>query len=282
MIGILTFQKFHGRRIGAIGSSVIRGDWICETDEEFEIYQEGKKYDVVIFQKVYWKEYLEIYKGIKILDLCDPDWMSGQMNLKELSLLVDAITTSTPTLKEYVEQIVETPVYYVPDRIKLSFFKHRKKHVAKARNVIWFGYYHNLKNVIGQVLPGLKRLGLNLVIISNNEYRMMNDYRLQIENRKFIWETLNYDLMAGDILINPQPLNNIYKFKSNNKNLIAAACGIPVANDADELKKLIDPEERQKRADLDYKELVEKWDVKISGRQIKDIINEINGKKNIV
>ena len=70
-IGIITFQMRHGRAAQSIGSSVIRGDWLAAADSDFEIWTEGKKYDAMIFQKVYWDEFIKLYDGIKIWDR---DW----------------------------------------------------------------------------------------------------------------------------------------------------------------------------------------------------------------
>ena len=68
-----TFEKFHNRKLGSIGSSRIRARWVWEAWPEAEEYQIGKYYDVMIFQKVYQIEYAKSLKGIKILDIADPD-----------------------------------------------------------------------------------------------------------------------------------------------------------------------------------------------------------------
>ena len=87
-VGILTFGRKHGRKTGTIGSSILRGHWLQEHWEGSELWTEGRKFDAILFQKVYWKEYFDVYDGVKILDLCDPDWLGpavppGEMLLEE-------------------------------------------------------------------------------------------------------------------------------------------------------------------------------------------------------
>jgi len=66
-------QNNEGRK--DIGSSRIRGEWLANNCGDTEIFIQGKAYDVVIYQKAYWVEHAKLFKGIKILDLCDPDWL---------------------------------------------------------------------------------------------------------------------------------------------------------------------------------------------------------------
>jgi len=73
--GILLFEKWHGKE--NIGSSRIRGHWLVKywsevepRDMELELFKQGAKYDFVIFQKVYWLDFVKEFNGIKILDLC--------------------------------------------------------------------------------------------------------------------------------------------------------------------------------------------------------------------
>ena len=72
-IGILTFEQFHGRK--DIGSSRIRAKWVINHWPEAEEFVFGQKYDVVIYQKAYWLEHAQEFKGLKILDICDADFL---------------------------------------------------------------------------------------------------------------------------------------------------------------------------------------------------------------
>jgi len=110
---------------------------------------------------------------------------------------------SSEGIYKFVKKIVKVPCFYIPDRVDLDFFDKPKKHVGKAETVVWFGYYHNAKEILPMVLPSLARLRLKLLVVSNNEFNPVNTYGVEIENRKFSWETIKFDLTYGDIVINP-------------------------------------------------------------------------------
>jgi len=281
-IKIITFARRHGRDIGSIGSSVIRGQWIVKYWPEASLWSEGQKSDVLIFQKVYWQEMMACYPGIKILDLCDPDWLSGDLEIRKISKMVDAITCCSPGIYGFVKKISMAPVYLIPDRVDLDFAGgYKKEHIGKAKSVIWFGYSHNFRAVLPQIMPSLVRMGLDLVVVSNEDFIPIMDYGVRIDNRKFSWETAKYDLTFGDIIINPQPFQQEprYKYKSINKTLIAWALGMPVADTLDDLKRFLDADERKKEVALRESELKEKWDIKISVEEFKKIIYEISDRR---
>ena len=83
-VSILTFDKWHGRRIGTIGSSIIRARWLLPHWPEAKLWTHGMRADVYIFQKVYWPAFMKDCQGIKILDLCDPDWFNNKNNFGAL------------------------------------------------------------------------------------------------------------------------------------------------------------------------------------------------------
>ena len=70
-IGICTMEKFDNRVVNSVGSSRIRVRWLLKYWPEAEEYIIGKEYDVLIFQKVYWKPMMQSFEGIKILDICE-------------------------------------------------------------------------------------------------------------------------------------------------------------------------------------------------------------------
>lgn len=281
--GIVTFAKRHGRDIGTIGSSIIRGKWIVENWPEAELWEEGMKTDALVFQKVYWEEMLDVYPGIKILDLCDPDWIKPHpegFDVVRMSEKFDAITCSSEGLHGFLSKICKCPVYFVPDRVSLEFVGQPKQHQGRAKKVVWFGYSQNAKQVIPMILPSLARNDLSLVVVSNQDYNASNTYGVDIENRRHNWATLKWDIQYGDMVINPQPPQlKLFKFKSKNKTYLSWALGMPVAETAEDMEKFLDPDERQKEADKRRKEVEEKWDVKISVDQMKEIIQECAKRK---
>jgi len=266
-VGFVLFERWHGRP--HIGSSMIRGRWLIKYWREAEIFTQGRKYEAVIFQKVYWLAYCKKFKGIKILDLCDPDWLQGQL-MVELFPHLDAITTSTQVLADEVREMTDKPVYCVPDRMDLDFFRgYRKRHEGRAKSVVWFGYAHNLKP-LDMAVPYLKRYGLDLYVISD----LHPIYHKAKDNIKFEIGTVNREIIRHDFVVFPHYKEGKFRYKSNNKTLWAWALGMPVATVPEDLEKFLDPQNRQREADRRMKEVREKWDVRLSVRQMKDIIQK--------
>ena len=149
-VGIFTFAKAHKRDPEKIGSSAWRGSWYWENWPEAEEYVEGKKYDVVIFQKV-WKE--ELYKyvdAIKILDLCDPEWMTADWPIMYMAELLDAIVVSSEGLYNALKAMgVEKhcELVWIDDRVDMSKIQTVKRPERKMKTAGWFGYHKNGENV---------------------------------------------------------------------------------------------------------------------------------------
>ena len=276
-IGIITFSKFNGREL--TGSSKIRGQWLQNHWKEAELFKMGKKYDVVIYQKAYWVEHAKIFDGIKILDLCDPDWLHWGYRTIEMIEEVDAITTSTEALAIQIRKFTNKPVQCIPDRIDLDEIKEIKVHEGKAKKVAWFGYSTGFP-MLRPAVHHIKKMLLGLIVISDKGFMPPtgND-GLDLTNYPHKWETIYKDLLEADIIINPQSKNGKWQYKSNNKTLLAWALGIPVAEDIDELKRFMEVEERIKESEKRKKEIDEKWDIKYSVNEFKELIDVLHSNK---
>lgn len=272
-VGIYLFEQFHGR--SGVGSSRIRGHWIANNWPEAEIYVTGRDYDVMIYQKVYHIEHARSFKGFKILDLCDPDWLHWGYKTKEMIEEVDAVTTSSEMLRLAVKQFTDKPVVCIPDRIDLSLFDKKKVHEGDAKSAVWFGYSDNYE-VLDQVVLPLKKAKLDLVVVSDGLYAVPSVFQKDVSVTNYKWkdEFAYANIITGDIALNPRKTSGKWKFKSDNKTFLAWALGLPVATDASELKRFISCEERIKEVELRTKELQDKWDIKYSIQQFKELIND--------
>lgn len=285
-IGIFSFESFENRQKDSVGSSRIRCTWLMNHWPEAEPYKIGKKYGVIIFQKVYFPRLFKEFDGIKILDICDPDWLEGKA-VKESIDLCDAVTTSSQALAEFIYKMTDKPVIWIDDRIDLDLHKERKQHVGLAKTAIWYGYHNNHKMIDG-TLSTLKRLGLQLTVISDMPYYPtksvagVDDEWLNknVKNFKYDPLTINADLVAGDIVLNPKSDQGKFKFKSENKTHIAWALGMPVAKDAEQLEYFMDPEARQREAEKRLQEIEQEHDVRQSVAQYKELIEKIAAQKN--
>lgn len=272
-IGFITMEKYENRVPGSVGSSRIRGDWVLEHWKGAEHYQLGKKYDVLIFQKAYWKDMAESFEGIKIFDICDPDWLDHRP-VVEMIRLCNGVVTSTEALAEQIRKfdIGGVPVTCIPDRINLEWSKPlHGKHEGKAKRVVYYGYHHNT-HVLDATVEPLKRRGLELVVIADQPYH---------SNDEFIkWEldTVNENIIKNDIvLLPPAPASDYrFQFKSNNKTIQAWALRMPVATNAKELDRFVDGVEREKEAEKRYKEVKEKWDVKLNAKRWDHFIKVVS------
>ena len=278
-ISIVSWEKFNWRPYGSIGSSMIRARWLAEKWPEAKEWSHGEKFDAIILQKVYWMDMVKDFKGIKILDMCDPDWMKSESTsckLMEIAEHIDAITCSTDELTNVIKKFVtHIPVITIPDRLNLDLFTIKKKHTERAKAVVWFGYYHKAKEVLNYVMSSLKQRDLSLYVISNSEFIPDKDYGVEISNIAWTPNNAFMDIQSGDFVINPpSPLRDL-RFKSNNKTLISWALGMPVVNEADDMDKFLDPVEREKEVAMRQKEINEKWDIKYSIKQYQELICNI-------
>lgn len=103
-IAFATMEKIENRPVNSVGSSRIRARWLCDFWPEAQEYHVGEKYDVIIFQKAYWQEMMVKFDGIKIFDLCDPDWLIPRP-VVESAQLCDAVVTSTQALADYLKKV---------------------------------------------------------------------------------------------------------------------------------------------------------------------------------
>lgn len=283
---IITLENYENRPKDSVGSSRIRGTWLAENWPEAEMFRVGVKYDAIIFQKSYFLSYMKAFDGIKILDLCDPDWLSG-MPVREAIEYCDAVTVSSEGLREFVAKMTDKPVIFIPDRVDLKYYRETKKHEGKAERVVWFGYSQN-QTLIDGALATIKRLGLKLTVISDKAYFPTAGVQgidsawinANVTNIQYLQETINEEIMrGGDVVLNPKMESGRFKFKSENKSFSAWALGMPVAVNSADLERFIDPAERQKEAAEKRKLVEDSYKVELSVEQYKKLINEIAASK---
>ncbi len=279
----LTFEQHLGRK--DIGSSRIRAKWPIKYWNQAgpdigtaELFRMGEKYDAVIFQKAYWPEYARAFKGIKILDLCDPDWMHWGGKIVEMIQEVDVITCSSQALAKQITRFTDKPVYVVNDRIDFEQVKRTKVHVGDMKTVVWYGYSQNFP-MLESTLGAIKKLGLNLIVIADKTFALPSGMK-GIEVTNYPWSADHWvdDLLRGDVVLNPRHSKGRFKYKSDNKTTMAWALGLPVAHNEEELKAFITEESRKKEAEVRTKQMRDEYDVKLSVIDMKEIIGEIKDK----
>lgn len=281
------FLLFDHDRNEKSGSSRIRGLNLIKYEPDFEVFQTGSKYDVVVFQKYYWQEYAALYQGIKILDICDPDWLQGTPTMEIVRFVekMDGIVANTPAMAEYMQKISDKPVVVIEDRHDIPLMKQTKQHIGDAKSVIWFGYSHNA-HIVQKYIPKLMEYNLKLTIMSEQHVsvssKMHQEYR---QSEAFVkWpktmEEINLELIEHDMCLLPKSRRPQDKYKSNNKTTHAWSIGMPVAEWGDDIDRFISAQERitDQKEHLDITRT--DYDCKISVQQYKDFIDQITYAKN--
>lgn len=271
------FSQFHNKNPIA-GSTHIRIRQLMKYWPEFMSYRYGEKTDVMIFQKVYCSadyKFPVTCKGIKILDICDPDWMQGMTGIVETIQAMNAITCPTEAIADFIKQITDIPIVAIPDRFDVEVLPTKKRHEGKAATVVWFGYSHNAE-LLRPALATIQKMGLKLLVISEDD-PMLNrwiDPKLY-EYRKYNEETIYTDLQEADYAILPQGSRPVDRFKSNNKTIKANLAGLPVAKDLEDIERYADPTERQAFVDKHYDTLHTSYDVRRSVEQYQHLIRRL-------
>lgn len=279
-IRFLTMEQFHAK--SNVGSTKIRVHNLIKNWPEAGLYKYGEKPDVLVFQKVYVnKDYLfpKTYPGIKILDICDPDWLDG-VPIKETIDAMDAVVVPTEPLAEFIRQMTDKPVRVIKDRFDLSEFSTKKVHRGKAKEVVWFGYKHN-SSCLKLAIQSFERRGLKLRVVSDQDpfadkwAKDPKEYSKNYVFKKYRPDMAYKEIQKSDICVLPKMTRPQDRFKSENKTVIAQLLGLPVATTAEELDDLMTAEQRNKAVDTVYDTIRKEYDVKLSIKQYKDLIDEI-------
>lgn len=284
-VGFLTFDR---DRSDKTGSARIRATNLIKYGDEFETFSTGIKYDAVVFQKYYWPDYAAIYPGIKIMDICDPDWLTGSTNhevVRNLELM-DGVVTNTEATAEYMRKLTDKPVRVVEDRHDMALMKEKKQHKGKAKSVIWFGYSHNA-HVLKPYIPKLIEHGLQLKIMADKFVTLGNsgysDFKDQEDFVKFPSDgmggtdvsLMNQELIKHDFALLPSSRRPQDQYKSNNKTTHAWAVGLPVAHWGDDIDRLMEATERIKDQEEHYDLAHSEYDCKTSVEQYREFIAEL-------
>lgn len=267
-IRLLTQESFSNWPKNRSGSARIRGRWLVKYWDGAEEYQIGEKPDVMIFQKAYWRDMMQELDCIKILDICDPDFLDKncKFGIVEMMSYVDACVTSTEALRDLVSQYTKKPVICIPDRFDLELFKDPKSHTDAAKKVIWYGYAHNAR-VLDSARSSIIDLGLKLIVVSDEGVMDADEWY------KYDWATIHAYMKQADIALMPN--HSSRKYKSNNKVIESYLCGLPVAANYEELKRFIDPVERQKEVDEKIQYARREYNIQLSVSEYISLIDSL-------
>lgn len=280
MIRFFDFSVFHNKRPPA-GSTKIRVRQLIKYWPEAGLYKYGENPDVLILQKVYVNndyKFIKHFENIKILDICDPDWLDG-LPIKETIDAVDAVTCPTTELAEFLKQMTDKPVRVIADRFDLEQVPPAKEHTGRAKRVVWFGYRHNAE-FLKSVVPLIKEHNLELLVISNDDpitYQYDKDIRPLYTYKKYPEDEKEfYKLMqTADFAVMPKGNRPQDRFKSNNRKTKSILAGLPVANNKEEFYKYLDPEPRNEYIKQNRDKILRDYDCRVSVKDYKELIQEL-------
>lgn len=279
MVNYFDFGRYHGKD-GKQGSTLIRMVQMEKHWPEFSKYKYGSNPAALIFQKVYITEDYKFpahFEGIKILDICDPDWLDG-VNIVETCAAMDAVVTPTQALADYLKQF-HNNVVVVPDRFDLSVIPKPIEHKNRAKTVVWFGYTHNAV-LMKPAMRILDELGLNLIIMANDDPFLhqwsKRDYKEFYTYLRYDEDTFYENLQKADFAVLPEGFRAVDIFKSNNKTIKANLAGLPVARTVEEVELYMKAENRQGWMDAELSTIQSDYDICKSVEQYKAIIGKLS------
>jgi len=256
----------NGPRIWA--SSRLRGFWLEDAAPlAFRAYGPGDPLegldgcDTVIFQKRFKPLDLERARRYQaegrqiVFDLTDPMWWWFPQEVTAMCEIADVVTTSNPTLSEAVRLGGKAArVLTIPDRMLPSFHPTVADHGPRERVVLaWYGDAGNRIALQGY-LPMLAYLAhfypLELRIIDNAPGLKVveeDSPHLPITHVPWALETVHAQLVGCDIAYLPPYPGPWGLLKSNNRDVTAWWCGLPVVrgDDVGAMAELLDSPDRR-------------------------------------
>jgi hypothetical protein len=254
---------------------MLRAEWVCNHWPEAKVYDYSQPFagaQLYVFQKAYLVErtrgWIKRVAGWRnrgrcrlAFDLCDPDFLDleHERRMSRVLPLFDFATVTTEPLAEWVGRFL--PTYIIPDRVDLDAMaeighKGSTGETDKPR-VVWAGYERNVA-ALDVLRDAIGALGVELTVMALDQPLSFVDF----------WRAV----LEYDVLLNPRPDVPPFSYKSDNKTLIAWALGMPVAQTAQELEQLCDPEWRRMEACSRRAEVEQDWRIEKSVRQWQKLV----------
>lgn len=253
------------------GSIRVRCEWVAAHWDGAEVWDGTQRmtpdrWDLVVFQKAYllentrrWIETVARWRDAGecrlAFDLCDPDHLDREHRRRMMQVLglFDFCVGSSEKLAAWLAQW--NVAYHVPDCVDVEAMRAIGTHEPRkveTPTCVWAGYASN-RGALFSMAPWIGRLGWPLEVVAVQDSIPFEEY----------WSRVLRNPESGerhDILLNPQPDEGKYAWKSDNKTQAAWALGMPVARTPEELMSFRDPEKRVPGEPRDISVAVEAWE----------------------
>lgn len=261
-IGVYLRYQRSSECIDTYGSDRIRGEWVIPHLKEAELYNSKNTYNTIIFHSKDW-EALNKHKGLKVADICDPEW-TQDVTVLEFYDKCDIITVSTQGLKDELSKLIDRPIYVIGDGHNFDDYPKAKVHKGKAKEVVWFGFSQNAHS-LSPFIRTIKENNIKLKIVSQDK----DGYAVKLADSFIKWNgrTAYEEITKADFALLP----NNGSFKSNNKTITAKLCCLPVAKTEADFIRFLDGKEREKEV-KSYK--LDDYDVKNRAEEYQTIIDD--------
>ncbi len=241
--------------------SLVPNQLLAQSGWDSELFKSVStdRYDVVVFQKAYESEDILLAEGLAdrgtriVLDLCDnhfynpedlPQLTERADRLSRMVALADAISVSTPTLGQLIEN---KRVFLVDDALDpVIVARSREPRWPRFRagtHLAWFGTAGSRSLDFGlvdlaRIIPNLNNLNtrvpITLTVISNSR----EEYRRHVKQANFSthycrWKfrTFSSFLASADIALIPITSNPFTICKTSNRIVTSLMLGTPVVAD---------------------------------------------------
>lgn len=224
------------------GSIRLRAGWVSKYWDGADVYDKTQSmtdYPLIVFQKAYltkqtqgWIRSLARRRDAGAacclaFDLCDPDFLSDEHRRRMLSVLplFDFAVASTQPIRDWLQEYL--PCALIPDRVDLADIE--KVMVPRMQcegpcELLWAGYAGNRDMLSPEFEAFAAEGGHDLEIWALEQPVSFAEFWTKVQ--------------GCDVLLNPRPEVDPWRYKSDNKTLIAQALWIPVAKTVAELAYL--------------------------------------------
>jgi hypothetical protein len=233
-----------------------------------------------------WQKHLDIEamkvlksKGRKnFIDFCDPVWWFQPELMSDILDVADGFIFGTQALMDdYLKDILAPgfPMAVVPDGLLPEVYPLKREHndVSPIR-FIWFGVAAN-RCALYSALPTLDRLSalgrkIELTIFDDKPGKTFTEAAYPISYIPWSLKQENEVISSCDIALLPPYPGPWGKLKSNNKPMLASACGLPVTdgNDIGELLALCNSVIRKEKTIIPP----DNWHTKYSAKMLEEFI----------
>ncbi len=278
------------------GSSRMRAWWVApHMQDTFVVHAKEMidshqilEADTYIFQKVFNEGLFKKLKddGKRVFwDVCDPAWWFNPKECAEAVRLADGIVCCNQALADdlraWIDNLVwdsHVKLYVIPDRLDFTHFEKKRQHKeVNPVRLIWYGLSVNRVALAG-TWQNLERLWANnynfeLTIFDDRpDKSILDGYSFPVFHIQWNLNLENEVLAGQDIALLPPYPGPWATVKSNNRDITAAACNLPVIRGFD-YRGLCDhiswPKLREEKVVKD----ISAYDVKLSAQEWERILD---------